>query len=169
MEAHMEDFNLRLEASRQDVELEAEDVGSRLRWQALQRGVRAARRDLKRRLLVEGLERNCLVMERDRLVLRRDRLEQEMEFVHDVLMGLEQVEQRGLSQEEVEAATEGRDTATGEEADCPICLAPMVPGEATLALRRCACRRAFHAACLSRWLEGSPSCPLCRGQARDMG
>ena len=77
---------------------------------------------------------------------------------------------QGLSREEVEEATEGRDVATGEEAaDCGICLAPMVPGEAALALRWCACRRFFHATCLARWLEGRDYCPLCRGPARDMG
>jgi hypothetical protein len=163
MEELVENFDLQFEAVRQDEQLlEDQDVASRLRRQAAQRDLRAdmrESRDVRRKLAVEVLERNRLLQEMEHWVRTRDRLEQELEF-------MEEVEQRrGLSQEQVEAATEGRDAASGEEVDCRICLAPMVPGEAVLALRRCACRRAFHAACLARWLAGSSSCPLCRGQA----
>jgi hypothetical protein len=134
--------------------LEDENMGHG-KWgkqQALQRDIEATRRgrqDLKKRLSVKVLERNHLV-----------------QMMATVQRGLDQVEQKGLSQEEMEEATEGRDAAMGEDADCQICLAPMVPGEATLSLRRCACRRAFHAACLARWLKDKDSCPLCRGPAR---
>jgi hypothetical protein len=141
----VDDCDQYIEAMRHDVQL-LEEHG--------QRDVR----ELGRRLSVAVLERDRLMAKKNRLMAERDR------WV--LAMRLEQVEQQGLSLEEVEEATEERDTASGEEADCQICLAPMVPGEAALALRRCACRRAFHAACLAQWLAGSSSCPLCRGQAK---
>ncbi len=44
-------------------------------------------------------------------------------------------------------------------AECTVCLAH---ADAPVAL---ACGHAFHAACLSRWLELTPTCPLCRASA----
>jgi hypothetical protein len=74
-----------------------------------------------------------------------------------------------LSPSEAEAATLPRVVAPGEaEAACLVCLEPCLAGEATLALRRCSCRRAFHTACLARWLEERGTCPHCRGPARDL-
>ncbi len=44
-------------------------------------------------------------------------------------------------------------------AECTVCLAH---ADAPVAL---ACGHAFHAACVSRWLELTPTCPLCRASA----
>ena len=44
-------------------------------------------------------------------------------------------------------------------AECIVCLAH---ADAPVAL---ACGHAFHAACVSRWLELTPTCPLCRASA----
>ncbi len=60
-------------------------------------------------------------------------------------------------------------SAPGEAVPCLICLALLQAGEAILSLKRCACRRAFHAACLARWLEARGTCPHCRGAARGEG
>jgi hypothetical protein len=76
---------------------------------------------------------------------------------------------RGLDQGEVEAATERLEAAQGEAVSCLVCLAPLLAREATLSLRRCPCRLAFHAACLVRWLAARGTCPHCRGAARGQG
>jgi len=44
--------------------------------------------------------------------------------------------------------------------DCAVCLSPFSP-DAELRLLP-ACRHAFHAACVDRWLARSPACPVCR-------
>lgn len=45
--------------------------------------------------------------------------------------------------------------------ECVICLDPMTPAAAS----RLACGHAFHAPCLRRWTDVSPTCPVCRGEA----
>ena len=48
------------------------------------------------------------------------------------------------------------------DAECPICLLKIGPGEGTLIQ---GCTHAFHRACVMQWLVSEHSCPMCRGPA----
>ncbi|KAG2656416.1 RING-H2 finger protein ATL56-like [Panicum virgatum] len=48
----------------------------------------------------------------------------------------------------------------GAPSQCAVCLEAACAGERWRAMP--ACRHAFHAACVDRWLARSPACPVCR-------
>ncbi|CAN6363245.1 unnamed protein product [Urochloa humidicola] len=56
--------------------------------------------------------------------------------------------------------THGGDESSSSAATCAVCLEAGRGGERWRAMP--ACRHAFHAACVDRWLARSPACPLCR-------
>lgn len=53
-----------------------------------------------------------------------------------------------------------RATATGEEAQCPICLSGLDDGEKVKVLPSCG--HCFHPECVDAWLRTQSICPLCR-------
>jgi hypothetical protein len=73
---------------------------------------------------------------------------------------------RALSPTETVEATERRVVGPGDET-CSVCLGAFEAGQETLSLKRCSCHRAFHVDCLTQWLGGKGTCPLCRGLARE--
>ncbi|CAL4983815.1 unnamed protein product [Urochloa decumbens] len=54
----------------------------------------------------------------------------------------------------------GDDGSSFSSATCAVCLEAARSGERWRAMP--ACRHAFHAACVDRWLARKPACPLCR-------
>nr|CAB3445821.1 unnamed protein product [Digitaria exilis] len=53
-----------------------------------------------------------------------------------------------------------RGNGGGDPTSCAVCLEAARAGERWRAMP--ACRHAFHAACVDRWLARSPACPVCR-------
>ena len=57
----------------------------------------------------------------------------------------------------------GRDALKGEEAECSICQEAYEEGDELSTLPCC---HTFHAGCVSRWLAGKHSCPVCMRDVR---
>jgi E3 ubiquitin-protein ligase ATL10/75/76/77/78 len=58
------------------------------------------------------------------------------------------------------AYSAGLQLAGSSRAECAICLAEFAPGERLRVLPRC--NHGFHAHCIDRWLDATPTCPTCR-------
>ena len=58
------------------------------------------------------------------------------------------------------SAVASRAATGGDAARCVVCLEAYVAGDALLRLRDCP--HAFHAPCLSLWLQAKPACPICK-------
>lgn len=53
-----------------------------------------------------------------------------------------------------------KSAAAGSNDQCPVCLSVFTEGEEIRQLS--ACRHAFHAACVDKWLYSHSNCPVCR-------
>uniref|UniRef100_A0AAY4BPM5 RING-type domain-containing protein n=1 Tax=Denticeps clupeoides TaxID=299321 RepID=A0AAY4BPM5_9TELE len=63
-----------------------------------------------------------------------------------------------LARQDVENAVRN-----SRQSDCRICLCEYTAGEE---LRVLPCLHDFHAECVGRWLQQSPSCPICRADTK---
>ncbi|MFT6765504.1 MAG: hypothetical protein ACJAZS_000382 [Alteromonas naphthalenivorans] len=68
---------------------------------------------------------------------------------------------------EVEQLVDGNAHGSEEEhANCPICLAGMIPPQA---IATTPCEHSFHHECLRPWIQQKNSCPLCRANFNHAG
>jgi len=75
--------------------------------------------------------------------------------------GLTAAEIAALSSKIVPASA----TTRGQNADCPICLCALRPGDSVRPLG--ACGHTFHRACIDLWLLRRAECPLCKASVGD--
>ena len=61
------------------------------------------------------------------------------------------------------SATSSLDALTGDEATCVICQMEYEEGDKLVILP---CAHTFHEACVARWLEDKPTCPVCMRDVR---
>ena len=54
------------------------------------------------------------------------------------------------------------------EGDCPICFEELIDGTAIDTVRcETTCHKWFHRECIKRWVEDSPTCPMCRAEWKE--